>query len=137
VTWSTFEHQADVGLQIDSVDGPTLFSDAGLAYLALVCELAAVREREVYDLACQACSVEELLVDWLNELIFLVEGRRVLWRRIELAEFSETSLRAVLHGEPVDPARHEFRSVVKAATYHALVVARDRDGWHARVILDV
>jgi SHS2 domain-containing protein len=137
VSWSTFEHQADVGLLVDAVDGPGLFADAGVAYFGLVCDIRSVQEREEYELARQADTVEELLVDWLNELVFLVEGRRVVCSRIDVPEWSETSFRALLHGEAADPERHELRSFVKAATYHGLSVVHDNAGWHARVILDV
>lgn len=137
MSWTFFEHQADVGLEIDAADGPSLFAEAGLAYFSLVCDLEQVRERERYEISGQASAVEELLVDWLNDLVFLVEGEGAVCRRIELPEWSETAYRAELHGEPADPDRHGIRSVVKAATYHGVAVERDERGWHARVILDV
>ena len=137
MSWKTFEHQADVGLALDATDGPALFAEAGLALAALSYDPAAVREREAYELAGEARGVEELLVAWLNDLVFLLEGRRVVWQRIGFSHWSETAYRAELHGEPADPERHSLRDLVKAATYHRLSVSRDETGWHARVILDV
>jgi SHS2 domain-containing protein len=137
VTWRTFEHQADVGLAVDAPDGPGLFAEAGLALLSLVCDVERVAERERYELSGTAPAVEELLVDWLNDLVYLVEGQGVVCRRIEFPDWAETAYHAVLHGERADADRHRLRGVVKAATYHDLSVSRDRAGWHARVILDV
>jgi SHS2 domain-containing protein len=137
VTWRTFEHQADLGLEVDAADGPALFAEAGLAFFATVCDLDTVREQDTYDLAGEAGSVEELLVGWLNDLVFLFEADGVVCRRISFPEWSETSYRAELHGEPADPARHAPRDVVKAATYHDLSVSRSEGRWQARVILDV
>ncbi|MCC6224336.1 MAG: archease [Thermoleophilia bacterium] len=135
--WETFEHQADVGLVVHAPDGASLFVEAGLALLSLLCDPDAVRERASYDIAVSAPDEEELLVAWLNELLFLFEGRGVVWRRIELRTWSPTALRATLHGEPVDPGRHAIAGGVKAATYHGLAVVSDPSGWQARVILDV
>jgi SHS2 domain-containing protein len=137
VSWRTFEHQADLGLEIDAADGPTLFVEAGLAFFATVCDMDAVEERATYTLAGEGTDVEELLVGWLNDLVFLFEARGIVARRIVFPEWSETSFRAELHGEPADSARHAPRDVVKAATYHELSVTSGKDGWHARVILDV
>jgi SHS2 domain-containing protein len=137
LTWRAFEHQADLGLEIDAADGPSLFREAARAYLAHACDVGAVRTVERYELAGEAKDVEELLVDWLNDLVFLVEGRQVVARDVELLEWEPIRYRAEALGEPLDPARHAPRGLVKAATYHGLRVYQDEDGWHARVILDV
>jgi SHS2 domain-containing protein len=137
VTWDTFEHEADVGLIIRGRDGPELFAEAGLALFDLVCELDAVQERTRYPLTGEADAVEPLLVDWLNDLVFLFQARGVVCRRFEFPGWSETAYEAEAFGEPVDPTRHSPRDLVKAATYHGLSVRSDENGLEARVILDV
>jgi SHS2 domain-containing protein len=137
MTWRTFEHQADLGLEIDAIDGPSLFAEAGQAFFATVCDVDAVEERAVYELTGKAPGVEELLVGWLNDLVFLFEAHGAVCRRISFPEWSERSYRAELNGEPADPVRHNPRDVVKAATYHDLSVSRSEGRWRARVILDV
>jgi SHS2 domain-containing protein len=47
------------------------------------------------------------------------------------------ALHATLHGEPRDPARHPWRLIVKAVTYHRLAVQPSAAGWEARVFLDI
>ena len=137
MSWETFEHEADVGLVVRGVDGPDLFANAGLALFDLVCDRERVEERARYPLAAGADGVETLLVEWLNELVFLFEGEGVVCRRFAFPSWSETGLRADAFGEPADPERHDPRDLVKAATYHGLSVARGADGYEARVILDV
>jgi SHS2 domain-containing protein len=137
VSWDTFEHEADVGLIIRGRDGPELFAEAGLALFDLVCELDAVQERNRYPLAGEADAVEPLLVDWLNDLVYLFQARGVVCRRFEFPAWSETAYEAEAFGEPVNPARHSPRDLVKAATYHGLSVRSQGDGLEARVILDV
>jgi SHS2 domain-containing protein len=137
VTWETFEHDADVGLVIRGSGGAELFAEAGRALFSLVCDLEAVEERERYPLAGEADSVEPLLVDWLNDLVFLFQGRGVVCRRFSFLAWSETAYSAEAFGEPDDPSRHSTRDLVKAATYHSLSVEPCADGLEARVILDV
>jgi SHS2 domain-containing protein len=135
--WDTFEHEADVGLLVRGRDGPDLFANAGIALFDLVCNLERVEERDRYPLAGEAEGVETLLVEWLNELVYLFEGEGVVCRRFAFPTWSETAFRADAFGEPADPDRHEPRDLVKAATYHGLAVARVDGGYEARVILDV
>jgi SHS2 domain-containing protein len=137
LSWETFEHEADVGLIVRAADGPELFAAAGRALFHLVCNVEAIEERERYELAGHAEGVEALLVDWLNDLVFLFQGEGVVCRRFAFAEWSPTAYRAEAFGEPVAQARHEARDLVKAATYHGLSVRELPDGWEARVILDV
>jgi SHS2 domain-containing protein len=137
LSWETFEHEADDGLVVRGRDGAELFAQAGLALFDLVCDLEAVEEREVYELAGEAADVGGLLVDWLNDLVYLFEGRGVVCSRFELPTWSETAYAAQAFGEPIDPGRHSPRDLVKAATYHGLSVRAAEDGFEARVILDV
>jgi SHS2 domain-containing protein len=137
VSWETFEHEADVGLIVRGRDGPELFAEAGLALFDLVCELGEVQERAQYSVAGEADTVEPLLVDWLNDLVYLFQARGVVCRRFEFQGWSETDYEAEAFGEPVDPARHSPRDLVKAATYHGLSVRSNEEGLEARVILDV
>jgi SHS2 domain-containing protein len=137
VSWDTFEHEADVGLIIRGRDGPELFAEAGLALFDLVCELDAVQERTRYPLAGKADAVEPLLVDWLNDLVYLFQARGVVCRRFEFPAWSETAYEGEAFGEPIDPARHSPRDLVKAATYHGLSVRSQENALEARVILDV
>jgi SHS2 domain-containing protein len=135
--WETFEHEADIGLIVRGRDGPDLFAQAGLALYELVCDLEAVEQRDRYPLAGHADGVEALLVDWLNDLVFLFEARSVVCGGFSFESWSETAYAAAALGEPVDPARHAPRDLVKAATYHGLSVTATADGLEARVILDV
>jgi SHS2 domain-containing protein len=137
VSWETFEHDADVGLVVLGRDGPELFAQAGLALFDLVCDLDRVDERERYPLVGEADAVEPLLVDWLNDLVYLFQGRGVVCRRFAFPVWSETAYEAEAFGEPLDAARHAPRDLVKAATYHRLSVTQQEDGLEARVILDV
>lgn len=135
--WETFEHEADVGLLVRGRDGPELFAEAGRAFFELVCDVSAVEERQSWALAGEADGVESLLVGWLNDLVYLFEGEGAVCRRFDFSSWSETAYRGGAFGEPVDPARHSPRDLVKAATYHRLAVRQGPEGLEATVILDV
>jgi tRNA nucleotidyltransferase (CCA-adding enzyme) len=135
--WEHFSHGADIGVR---GRGPTLeaaFAGAGLALIAVITDPAAVAAREAVALRCEAPDRELLLVAWLNEIVFAIASRRMLFGRFEVA-VDGNLLRATGWGEPIDVARHRPAVEVKGATMTALRVARGDDGtWTAETVVDV
>ena len=138
-TVETFDHTADVGLRVTGADLDDLFRTAAGGVLdTIIVNRAAVRpaERESFDL--HADEPAELLVVWLNELIFRCETRHRVYARFDVHVADDgRSLHAEIAGEPLDPARHEPDHEVKAVTRHGLALARNANGWEAELILDI
>lgn len=134
-----FEHTADIGLRVRAATLEELFAHAGRGLLALlVDEPDSVRELQSVTIRLQSDSVEQLFYDWLNELLYIFETRRLLLGRFEVRLADDyTSLEAQAWGEPLDHERHRLGPEVKAATYHELMVQRRDDGWFAQAILDI
>ena len=131
-----FEHTADVGLAATGRDLPEAFANAARGLVNLLVDPAGVRETTHRQVALVEEGPEELLVAWLNELLFLFDSEGFVPVSFTFAALSETALEATLGGERFDPARHRARSGVKAATYHEVTVECD-DVCRLRVILDV
>ena len=135
--YETFEHTADVGIEARGDSLEELFASAAAGMLSLLIDPAGVRESERRGVRVEAGDLEGLLVDWLNELLVLLNADGFVPAAVTVTEVSEPgALVAEVAGEPVDPARHRFRMDVKAATYHQVQVRRNAE-WRARVILDV
>jgi SHS2 domain-containing protein len=138
-TVETFDHTADVGLRVRGSDRDDLFrtSAEGL-FDYIVTNRDAVRARDVEPLSLDADSEAELLVAWLNELIFRCETRHRLYAQFDVHVAADgLSLEAEVGGEPIDRDRHILDHEVKAATRHGLTLTRDSAGWLAEVILDI
>jgi SHS2 domain-containing protein len=135
--YEVFEHTADLGLRVRANDLNSLFAEAGRAlFSVIVQDLDQVRPAESVEFAIDGSQTDYLLVDWLSELLFAFESRRLL-----LCQFSvrveDTGLTASALGEPLDDARHRLEHEVKAITYHNLRVQPVGDEWLAEVILDI
>ena len=113
-----------------------LFANAAQGLFSQITDIRRVRPRHSRQVAVEAGDTESLLVDWLNELIFLLDSEGFLGRRFEILEVGDGRLRAQVWGEPVDLDRHQMHVAVKATTYHQLQVVQ-RDGWRAQVIFDI
>lgn len=84
----------------------------------------------------QGLDLESLLVNWLNEVLYYLDAKRVIFTRTEI-QIQADQLNATCHGETLDLARHPSRVLVKAATYHQLRIFEWNGGWSAEVYVDV
>jgi SHS2 domain-containing protein len=136
-----FDHTADLGMHVVATDLSDLFQTAAETLFDLiVANRADVRDLEKESFRLEGDSPEDLLVAWLNELIFRCETRHRLYSHfsVRLDERGHR-LDAITGGERIDPDRHILDHEVKAATRHGLSLTHDhdRDLWVAQVILDI
>jgi len=132
------DHTADVGVIAYGADLSQAFANAARALFSLITEPESVEETLSWDIELSASDEESLLVEWLNELIYLFDTENILFKRFEVTELGSGRLRARGYGEKVNSSRHQLRTGVKGATYHMLSVSQDEDsGYRVKVILDI
>lgn len=111
-----------------------LLAEAGLGLAELLLHGAEPRvddQRE--DVAIEARDREAVLVDWLNELLYLADVKRWVPSNFDMWDVSDTHVAARLSGTPVA----ESPALVKAATFHGLTIREIGDTLSADVTLDV
>lgn len=111
------------------------FANAAYGLFALIVEPNKVKEKESRKVAVQAQDTESLLFNWINELIYIFEVERLLFKSFDITEFTGQSLEATCWGEKYDPSRHQLKTGVKSATYHMLKVDGEKN--RVQVIFDV
>lgn len=131
------EHPADIGFRARGQTLEELFEASAEALVSLALETEEVRPLERYALSAVGEDIEALLVNWLSEVLWLLDGRQMALRQFRVTELGVGSVRGEAKGEPRDPARHRAKLMVKGVTYHQLEVAQDAAGWHAQVFLDI
>ena len=130
------DHTADVGIIAHGADINQAFANAARALFSLITELDNVAEVLHRDIEVTAPDIESLLVEWLNELIYLFDTENILFKRFDITRLSHTQLKARNYGEKVDRSKHKLKTGVKAATYHMLKVDR-RDDCQVQVLFDI
>ena len=134
------DHTADVAADLTGGTLGELFLSAAQALTDTITELSAVQPAVTQSVTLESGAVEDLLVDWLNELLYRFEVQNVLVARA-IARVEERDgrwrLAAEVAGEPFDPGRHPSRVLIKSATYHGLAVRHDHGTWRARIVFDI
>ena len=130
------EHTADIGIAAYGSDLKKAFANAAYGLFSLMVDLKDVGDTLCREVKVTAESQEDLLVAWLNELLYLFEVETILFRRFRIGELTETSLRSRCYGELIDPTRHKIKTGVKATTYHMLKIER-KNGFRVQVLFDI
>jgi SHS2 domain-containing protein len=135
--YETIEHTADIGIRARGRSLGELFANAAAGMFSLICEPSQVRARETFPVRIEAEDMETLLVEWLNELLFLHESRGVVLGRFQVGRVDDHHLEGTALGEKLDPGRHILLEDIKAVTYHMLRIEQADGSWQATVIFDV
>jgi len=131
------DHTADIGLIVYGEDLKTLFENAGEGFFHLITDLKKVRPKEERKIEVRGESLERLMVDWLNELLYMHDVETLLFKRFGVDAVGNEGLRARAWGEPFQEGVHIIKTGVKAVTHHQIQVKREDGGWKARVIVDL
>lgn len=135
--FTTFEHTADLGLRVQANTIELLFEEAALGLMSIICRNPeSIGRGEARQIRIAGTDWDELLHDWLDELLYLFAAEHWLAARCRVA-FDAEGLTAEVQGEPVDRQRHQLGQEVKAITYHGLHVTRQGGQWLAEVIVDL
>ncbi len=131
------DHTGDLGIRVFGKDLPDLFFHAAEALFCVITDPESILAKESLKIAIEGHELEELLISWLNEFVYLFDTKGLLFREFEFISLNEHSLEAVVRGEPYDESRHPIKTTVKSATYHQLQIRRTNRGWEAQIILDL
>ena len=130
------DHTADAGIIAYGASMNQAFANAAKGLFSLITELDSIEELFQLDIELVAPDRESLLVEWLNELIYLFDAENVVFKRFDITELNDTQLKARSYGEKVDSSKHKLKMGVKAATYHMLKVDKT-NGCKVQVLFDI
>ena len=135
--YEVLEHTADIGIQVKGKTLKDLFRNAGLAVFEISSERINQKKGKIkaFRIAQKANDLEELFVNWLNELLSLSASKGITFEQIKINKMDKAAIEATASG--IDSKNYKTNTEFKAATYHQLKIKKIASGWQAEVILDV
>ncbi|MCF8145408.1 MAG: archease [Deltaproteobacteria bacterium] len=135
--FTLLDHTADMGIR---VTGPTLshlFENAAQSLMQIMIKERPAANTSVLRLSVSGEDLSDLMVRWLGEIHYLLEGDNTVVMDIDIDSITETRVEATLHVVSFNPEQHEVVTEIKAVTYHQIEVARRGNSWQATVIFDL
>ncbi len=135
--YEVIEHTADIGIRVKGDDLKALFKNAALAMFDIIASKENLKSvpTESLKIRQEADNLEELFINWLNELLSLSATKELIFCDFDFKKLDNNNLEAVAMGER---SKHYKVDVeIKAATHHQLKIEKAKSHFMAEVIFDV
>ncbi|MFW6135013.1 MAG: archease [Elusimicrobiota bacterium] len=140
--YEIIEHTADVGLKIFGRTKQDLFQNAARGMFFLITGsntfFEQTKNRKYYKVKCEGSSLEDLLVSWLSDLLYIHNTDYVIFDDFNIKDFTEEFIQAEIRGVKIRDFPYQVELEIKAVTYHELQVFKNKKGlWEATIIFDI
>jgi SHS2 domain-containing protein len=128
-------HSADLKIRVFGKTKKELFKNAmiGMFESAKYIEEEKIRSKK-QKISIKSTDLSSLLVDFLNELLYLVEIKKIVFKKIIFEKLTENELRAEVFSERLK----EMGVQIKAVTYYGLNIKQDKNkNWQATLLFDI
>jgi len=140
--YEIIEHTADVGLKVFGKTRVELFQNAALGMFFLITGCSRIMKQGItkknYKVECKAADLEDLLVSWLSDLLYIHNTEYVILDDFVVKKLTEYNILAESKGIKIREFNVQIKNEIKAVTYHGLKVFRSKSGkWKATLIFDI
>ncbi|HYR44386.1 MAG TPA: archease [Terriglobia bacterium] len=131
------EHTSDVGILARGQTRQEALVSLSQGLVSILVDPAPFRPLEERHFKAPGPDDAAQIVNWLNEILFFFDTEGLVFVDFEIDSWTGGEITGRARGERFDAGRHEFRTAVKAATYHQFENQQTPDGWEIRVFVDV
>ena len=135
--FEVLDHTADIGIAAYGADIKEVFRNAALGLFSLMAELDDIKEDVQREVKLSAEDEDVLLIEWLNELIYIFDVEHIIFKRFEIDKLKGSQISARCFGQEIKPGQHSLKREIKAATYHMLRIIKSNGGYEVKVIFDI
>lgn len=135
--YRVLQRSSDLLVKVYGRTQEELFSNSGFALFDVMTDVDKVEVRDGLPLEVEGADRDELMVNWMRELLYLYQGSGYLLKEFKIREVRENYVRGEVCGEKFDPDRHEIRRDIRAVGYHQSRMVKTGDQWTAQVIFEL
>jgi SHS2 domain-containing protein len=130
------EHTADIKFQAFGKNLEEVFENSALAMFNTMSN-KKIKSKTKKKIKVSGKGLENLLYNFLEELIFLLDSENFFLSKINKIKINEKKLilEAEVSGDNVK--KYEIKIDVKAVTYNEMFIKNIKNRWIAQVVLDV
>jgi len=132
---------ADIAYEVYGETLKEIFENAAWAVTQTMVEPATIHSIQNFKFQIADSQIDDLLFDFLNELIFLKDARQMLFSRfgIKLTKLDARryQLDANFWGEKIDIKKHKLKCDVKAVTRHKFFLKKAKGKYITQIVLDI
>lgn len=131
-------HTADIAFDVEADSISELFVESFYCWRNSVVESEGLSATDLIEINLTAGSPEELLVDFINEVNFLLTVKKVLC--VEIVRIEINDERYVLNAMMKTQSINDFsvlKAEIKSVTYHQMEIRQENGKYFVRVVFDI
>ena len=132
--YDILEHTADIGIRAYGKTPRELFINSARGMFDIIADTGGIRPKEQIEIKQEAQGYDELLRQWLQELLYQYSVSGIIFNEFSIQSLSPQAIKAVVRGQR---APDKIKTEIKAVTYYELEFKQTKDGYEAKVIFDV
>jgi SHS2 domain-containing protein len=130
-------NQSELVVRITGDSQADLFANSAVALFDVMADLEKIEVKERISLEVEGTDRDDLMVNWMRELLYLYQGSGYLLSEFKIREVKDTLVRAEVCGEKIDPDRHEIKQEIGAVAFHKSRMQKTGNQWIAQVIFEI
>jgi SHS2 domain-containing protein len=130
------ERQSALAVKVLGNSQTELFENAAFALFDVMTDIDKVDIKERMPLEVEGLDMDDLMVNWTRELLYLFQGSGYLLKQFDIRHANERSVKAEVCGERIDPDRHEIKKEINSVAYHQSRMQKTGDQWTAQLIFE-
>jgi len=133
--YEILEHKADLKIRAFGKNLKELFENAMIGMFESANYQPTTHDKRfTTKIKVSSLDLPSLLVDFLSEVLYLVETKKLVFQKIKFQKFSDNEIEAILIGRPLK----RMGVHIKGVTYHDLDIHQEKDGnWQATILFDI
>lgn len=129
--------QSELAVRVVGNSQADLFANSAFALFDVMTDLEKIEVKERLPLEVEGADCDDLMVNWMRELLYLYQGSGYLLKEFQIREVKDTLVKADVCGEKIDPDRHDMKKEVTAVAYHQSRMEKTGNQWTAQLIFEV
>jgi len=130
-------HQTELAVRITGNSQADLFANSAFALFDVMTDPATIEFKERIPLEVEGSDRDDLMVNWMRELLYLYQGSGYLLKEFKINEVKDTIVKAEVCGEKIDPDRHEIKQEIASVAFHKSRMEKTGNQWIAQVIFEL
>jgi SHS2 domain-containing protein len=137
IEFQLLEHTSDIGVLARGANLQEALIAASHGLISILVDPAGFQPLEERSFKASGRDSTAQIVNWLNEILFFFDTEGLAFVEFQIDSWTSEEITGLANGEHFDVDRHEFRTAVKAATYHQFQSRAVDGGWELQVYVDV
>jgi len=129
--------QSELAVRVTGNSQADLFANSAFALFDVMADVDKIEVKERINLEVEGTDRDDLMVNWMRELLYLYQGSGYLLRECNIGEVKDTIVKAEVCGEKIDPDRHEVKQEIGAVAFHKSRMEKTGNQWTAQVIFEL